>query len=74
MRIAATISIAGVDERWIGAALACVAEVSLGGCAGNPAIGDVDLTLLSAEDERGLGAHKHSRISLQFGGTYDLKA
>ncbi|MED5338297.1 MAG: M48 family metalloprotease [Pseudomonadota bacterium] len=67
------ISIAGVDKRWIGAALACVAAVSLGGCAVNPATGDVDLILLSAEDERRLGAQEHPKISRQFGGAYDLK-
>ena len=65
--------IAGFDKHRIGAAFALVATAFLAGCAVNPATGDVDLMLLSAEDERRLGAQEHPKISRQFGGAYALE-
>ena len=42
-----------------------------GGCAVNPATGEQQLMLVSAEDERRIGATEHPKLIAKFGGAYD---
>lgn len=54
----------------LGVALA-LGGAGLQACSTNPATGERAFTLLSAEDERRLGAEQHPKVVAEFGGTYD---
>ena len=41
------------------------------GCAVNPATGDQQVMLMSADEERRIGAAEHPKILQEFGGAYD---
>jgi len=41
------------------------------GCAVNPATGDQQAMLMSADEERRIGAAEHPKILQEFGGAYD---
>ena len=50
-----------------GAGLGCFC----GGCAVNPATGEQQMMLMSADEERRIGASEHPKILQEFGGAYD---
>lgn len=56
--------------RYTAAAMALLALPGLSGCSTNPATGKSNLTLVSQDDERRLGAEEHPKILQQFGGEY----
>ncbi len=62
---------AGAVSRRCFCGLAGGALVALGGCAINPATGEQALILVSAEEERRIGAREHPRLLRRFGGAYD---
>lgn len=52
-------------------ALAALALAAVAACSTNPATGERQLTFMSADQERQLGAEQHSQVLAAFGGAYD---
>ena len=67
-----------LDTRWLWLTrrdFSAVAAAGFGsfcaGCAANPATGDQQVMLISADEERRIGAAEHPKILKEFGGAYE---